>query len=243
MPLRPSNDRYSRCTCFFFNLIENVRRTESKAILIRPPEILQTRKCQESPLARTLSSSLDFDSTSQPKESLLHFSSSVGYVDGINRVVTISSKSCHSEWKNRRFSISEISDGSSFLKVASRSFIKKGRSSNGSNLNPSFLSNAFVKTSMRGWNVTKIQTKSSAERGQFWSDERRAHMGHAHDDVGHESQEKLSAHGEKVLRWGLWTDILLTIGKGAAGYVSGSTAIIADAAHSASDIVCDCYSA
>lgn len=68
-------------------------------------------------------------------------------------------------------------------------------------------------------------------------------MGHAHDHDGHESQEQLGAYGEKVLRWGLWTDIMLTIGKGTAGYVSGSTAIIADAAHSASDIVCDPYCA
>jgi divalent metal cation (Fe/Co/Zn/Cd) transporter len=44
-----------------------------------------------------------------------------------------------------------------------------------------------------------------------------------------------------VLKLGLWGDILLTIGKGTAGYVSGSKAIIADAAHSLSDIVCFPY--
>lgn len=87
---------------------------------------------------------------------------------------------------------------------------------------------------MRGWIV------SSTKGTRFWSDGRRTHMGHAH---GHDDHEKLGAYGEKILRWGLWSDMILTIGKVAAGYVSGSTAIIADAAHSASDIVRDRYSA
>ncbi|CAK9860253.1 unnamed protein product [Sphagnum jensenii] len=65
----------------------------------------------------------------------------------------------------------------------------------------------------------------------------RTHIGHAAHEHSHEADEKAGEAGERVLKLGLWGDILLTIGKGAAGYVSGSKAIIADAAHSLSDIV------
>jgi len=65
----------------------------------------------------------------------------------------------------------------------------------------------------------------------------RTHIGHAAHEHSHEADEKAGEAGERVLKLGLWGDILLTIGKGTAGYVSGSKAIIADAAHSLSDIV------
>eukprot|EP00850_Spirogloea_muscicola_P019914 SM000202S05885 [mRNA] locus=s202:145974:148769:+ [translate_table: standard] len=42
---------------------------------------------------------------------------------------------------------------------------------------------------------------------------------------------------DRITRLGLLADVALTAGKGAAGFVSGSTAIIADAAHSLSDVV------
>lgn len=73
-------------------------------------------------------------------------------------------------------------------------------------------------------------------RVQIWHNPRRFHMGHAnhHHEGGHDKSGKAS---ERVLGWGLWGDIGLAIGKGGAGYVSGSTALIADAAHSVSDIV------
>lgn len=64
-------------------------------------------------------------------------------------------------------------------------------------------------------------------------------MGYAHGHDDDDSHEKLDTYGEKILRWGLWSDIILTISKVVAGYVSGSIAIIADAAHSMSDIVCN----
>jgi hypothetical protein len=69
----------------------------------------------------------------------------------------------------------------------------------------------------------------------------RTHIGHAAHEHSHEADEKAGEAGERVLKLGLWGDILLTIGKGTAGYVSGSKAIIADAAHSLSDIVCFPY--
>ena len=68
-------------------------------------------------------------------------------------------------------------------------------------------------------------------------------MGHAHDPDsvhhGHNSYDKDGSEeaGERVSRIGLIADVFLTVGKGFAGYVSGSTAIIADAAHSMSDVV------
>ncbi|KAL3683822.1 hypothetical protein R1sor_001844 [Riccia sorocarpa] len=82
------------------------------------------------------------------------------------------------------------------------------------------------------------QGKSELVRAPVFLEFRRGHMGHGH----HHQQGTPGQHdntgkaGERVLRLGLWSDILLSVGKGAAGYVSGSTAIIADAAHSVSDI-------
>ncbi|GAQ86100.1 cation efflux family protein [Klebsormidium nitens] len=61
----------------------------------------------------------------------------------------------------------------------------------------------------------------------------RTHMGHSHDHAAH---EPVTSEGEKVVRLGFWSDIGLTIGKAGAGYISGSTAMLADAAHSFSDI-------
>ncbi|XP_068658875.1 metal tolerance protein 2-like isoform X2 [Aristolochia californica] len=58
---------------------------------------------------------------------------------------------------------------------------------------------------------------------------RRSHMSHSHHHGGEE--------GEGVFRLGLVADIGLSAGKAITGYLSGSTAIIADAAHSISDVV------
>ncbi|KAH7291820.1 hypothetical protein KP509_29G036800 [Ceratopteris richardii] len=65
----------------------------------------------------------------------------------------------------------------------------------------------------------------------------RAHMGHAHDHHDHTHNDDTGEAGERVSRLGFLADIFLTVGKGCAGYVSGSTAVIADAAHSMSDVV------
>ncbi|KAK4273185.1 hypothetical protein QN277_021633 [Acacia crassicarpa] len=65
---------------------------------------------------------------------------------------------------------------------------------------------------------------------------RRWHMGHSHGD--HEHQHLLlQKEGENIFRLGLAADIGLATGKTLVGYLSGSTAIIADAAHSLSDVV------
>ncbi|KAH9625571.1 hypothetical protein KSS87_009924 [Heliosperma pusillum] len=65
---------------------------------------------------------------------------------------------------------------------------------------------------------------------------KRGHFGHSHHDHGG-SPKKGSKKSENVFKWGLAADIGLTVGKAFTGYMSGSTAIIADAAHSLSDVV------
>ncbi|KAM7521503.1 hypothetical protein LguiA_011405 [Lonicera macranthoides] len=60
---------------------------------------------------------------------------------------------------------------------------------------------------------------------------KRWHVGHSHSH--HTSGED----SEKIFRLGLLADIGLATGKAVTGYLSGSTAIIADAAHSISDVV------
>jgi len=162
----------------------------------------------------------------------LYFSCPVANKDGINRAAARFSNSSYPHGENRSFNVY----GSSGERLLSSVADIKDISSNGSKPTP-FLSSEYAKAPMCGWNVSIVKSKGSGEWRPVWSDGRRTHMGHAHEHAGHE--EKAGAYGDKVLRWGLWTDMLLTIFKGAAGYISGSTAIIADAAHSASDIVCD----
>lgn len=66
---------------------------------------------------------------------------------------------------------------------------------------------------------------------------KRTHMGHSHDHHEHDQNDDSAEAVERVCRLGLIADICLSAGKGFAGYVSGSTAVVADAAHSMSDIV------
>ncbi|MCO5568469.1 hypothetical protein L7F22_022168 [Adiantum nelumboides] len=65
----------------------------------------------------------------------------------------------------------------------------------------------------------------------------RTHMNHAHDHGDQNHTDDTAEAGDRVSRLGLLADICLTAGKGFAGYASGSTAVIADAAHSLSDVV------
>lgn len=64
---------------------------------------------------------------------------------------------------------------------------------------------------------------------------RRWHLGHSHSH--HDDRHHYHKEGEKIFRLGLAADIGLATGKAFTGYLSGSTAIIADAAHSVSDVV------
>lgn len=59
---------------------------------------------------------------------------------------------------------------------------------------------------------------------------RRWHGGHSHHHGGRDENDG-------IFKLGLAADVGLAVGKALTGYASGSTAIIADAAHSISDIV------
>lgn len=72
----------------------------------------------------------------------------------------------------------------------------------------------------------------SISQNPIYSIPRRWHMGHSHHP-----DEDYGKEGEKIFRLGLAADIGLAAGKALTGYLSGSTAIIADAAHSVSDVV------
>ncbi|KAM7255133.1 hypothetical protein ACFE04_020374 [Oxalis oulophora] len=65
---------------------------------------------------------------------------------------------------------------------------------------------------------------------------KRSIFGHSHSHDHHQINGT-TKEGEKIFRLGLAADIGLTAGKAFTGYLSGSTAIIADAAHSLSDVV------
>ncbi|CAK8572823.1 unnamed protein product [Lathyrus sativus] len=65
---------------------------------------------------------------------------------------------------------------------------------------------------------------------------RRWHFGHSHHDQDRQLPQQLN-DGENIFRLGLAADVALATGKAITGYLSGSTAIIADAAHSVSDVV------
>ncbi|KAK9086463.1 hypothetical protein Syun_028857 [Stephania yunnanensis] len=68
----------------------------------------------------------------------------------------------------------------------------------------------------------------------------RWHFGHSHHHHHHHHNQddlRSSKRGEHVFRLGLTADIGLATGKAITGYLTGSTAIIADAAHSISDVV------
>ncbi|KAK4766924.1 hypothetical protein SAY86_014675 [Trapa natans] len=77
-----------------------------------------------------------------------------------------------------------------------------------------------------------------SENPNFYAVPRRWHLGqpHSHDHHDHHLHHS-GKEGENIFRLGLAADVCLSAGKAVAGYFSGSTAIVADAAHSLSDVV------
>lgn len=71
---------------------------------------------------------------------------------------------------------------------------------------------------------------------------RRWHLGHSHHHHHHSDNDESGVEGEKIFKLGLASDVVLATGKALTGYLSGSTAIIADAAHSISDVVMQSFS-
>lgn len=79
---------------------------------------------------------------------------------------------------------------------------------------------------------------SAADHLNYCRISRRWHMGdHSHSHSHHHHHHLGGKGGDGVFKLGLAADVALAAGKGLAGYLSGSTAVIADAAHSVSDIV------
>lgn len=67
---------------------------------------------------------------------------------------------------------------------------------------------------------------------------KRWHIGHSDHHHDHIDNDFCSGkEGERIFRLGLAADVGLATAKALTGYLSGSTAIIADAAHSVSDVV------
>ncbi|XP_022758041.1 metal tolerance protein 2-like isoform X2 [Durio zibethinus] len=111
------------------------------------------------------------------------------------------------------------------------------------NLNPMYRSYLSRVSSLKNLHPNPIMIQSLIPRFQgyplpVFSDNpnynitRRWHLGHSHDH-----HHNVTKEGEKVFRLGLGADVCLATGKALTGYISGSTAIIADAVHSISDVV------
>ena len=82
--------------------------------------------------------------------------------------------------------------------------------------------------------IASAQSRSALSDGtQYSLTFARWHVGHHHTP----EQENASPSADQIFRLGLASDVALAVGKAVTGYVSGSTAIIADAAHSVSDVV------
>lgn len=78
--------------------------------------------------------------------------------------------------------------------------------------------------------INIIQNPPNSQTFKRW------HFGHSHHGHHHGPHKGSSKKSENVFRLGLAADIGLSAGKALTGYLSGSTAIIADAAHSLSDV-------
>lgn len=87
-----------------------------------------------------------------------------------------------------------------------------------------------------------LRTLSDSENHKYnhpvYKIPKRWHLGHSrHGHDQKEQSQQYGKEGENIFRLGLAADIGLAAGKAFTGYLSGSTAIIADAAHSVSDVV------
>ncbi|KAL0419999.1 UNVERIFIED_CONTAM: Metal tolerance protein C1 [Sesamum radiatum] len=96
----------------------------------------------------------------------------------------------------------------------------------------------ILRNSCAAFNSSLYDHPASFSENPNFKIHRRWHLGHTHHHEHHEHRDLHSGkEGEKIFRLGLAADIGLAAGKAVTGYLSGSTAIIADAAHSISDVV------
>lgn len=113
------------------------------------------------------------------------------------------------------------------------------------NLNPIYRtcitrlsSSKFLIPAPEPLNFSHSDSSSVSSQNPAFKIPRRWHFGHSHHDQDHHHLPQQLNDGENIFRLGLAADIALATGKAFTGYLSGSTAIIADAAHSVSDVVC-----
>ncbi|CAL0316192.1 unnamed protein product [Lupinus luteus] len=104
-----------------------------------------------------------------------------------------------------------------------------------SNLNPIYRNCITTLSSFSHHKTTQSQSSFIFHQIPAFKISRRSHFGHSHQD--HDQNHLYQKEGENIFRLGLAADIGLAAGKAFTGYLSGSTAIIADAAHSVSDVV------
>ncbi|KAJ1435696.1 Cation efflux protein [Sesbania bispinosa] len=109
------------------------------------------------------------------------------------------------------------------------------------NLNPIYRacitrlsSSKFLPPVLESLNYSPLEAYFVSPENPAFKIPRRWHFGHSHHDHHLPQNHK---EGENIFRLGLAADIGLATGKAITGYLSGSTAIIADAAHSISDVV------
>ncbi|GER24749.1 cation efflux family protein [Striga asiatica] len=95
-----------------------------------------------------------------------------------------------------------------------------------------YLDSNILKNSCAYWD-SGFRDRSDCSGNPNFTARRRCHVGHSHRD----RDSTPGKEGEKIFRLGLAADIGLATGKAVTGYLSGSTAIVADAAHSISDVV------
>ncbi|KFK37536.1 hypothetical protein AALP_AA4G269800 [Arabis alpina] len=81
--------------------------------------------------------------------------------------------------------------------------------------------------------VASLRQSSIFSENPCFNSSIRWHFSHSDQ----EQQPEQRSEGDKIFRLGLSADIGLSVGKAVTGYLCGSTALIADAAHSVSDVV------
>ena len=97
-------------------------------------------------------------------------------------------------------------------------------------------SNFPNRTAQSSFNPRSCEPSSIFPHNPIFRVPKRWHFGHSHNHHDHQHHHSGEV-GENIFRLGLVADIGLVAGKAFTGYLSGSTAIIADALHSASDVV------
>ncbi|KAI3864536.1 hypothetical protein MKX03_016993 [Papaver bracteatum] len=126
------------------------------------------------------------------------------------------------------------------LNIVYKNYISRSSLSYYSSINHNYYRSGYIKFPINNPFLQQQPQSTSDRNPNFNKISRRWHIGHHHQHGGSGGggdDKNSSKEGEKVFKLGLAADISLATGKALTGYLSGSTAIIADAAHSISDVV------